>query len=357
MAGEPTENSKKTGGVRTHGPYVNRRTLLKSSGILAGVFAAAGPFGLGTQPAYALDKVVHQLGWIKSIQFGGHFAAIDQGYFAAEGIDAEFLAGGPGTDTTAVLASGQAMTSDSDVDGVVRSRIGGLQVKAFAAIMQKAPGAIMSLAKSPIKTLKDLPGKTIALPNGTRIQVEAVMKAAGLDPSTVKFVPVGTDPGMLAAGQVDGYYGWATNQGVMLKVRGVDIAVAYMNDLGVPGYAGVLYATDDTINTKSDLLIRWLKAEIKGWQWFLDHPTEMAKLMVDKYGPKGLDLNAQTVESQVYKDFIPVGDAATNGLLWIDPAVFQKGIDFAVASGDIKPDQVKVDDVVTQKLIAAAHGK
>jgi len=335
---------------------LNRRAILKSGGgLLAGVFVSAGGLGMAARPAYAMDKVVQQLGWIKSIQFGGHFAAIDQGYFAAEGIDAEFLAGGPGTDTTAVLASGQSMIADSDVDGVVRSRIGGIPVKAFAAIMQKAPGAIMSLAGKPLKELKDFPGKTIALPNGVRPQLEAVMKTAGLDPTSVKFVPVGTDPGMLAAGQVDGYYGWATNQGVMLKTRGVDIAVAYMNDLGVPGYAGVLYATDDTIATKGDILVKWLKAEIKGWQWFLDHPEEMAKLMVDKYGQHGLDLKAQTVEAGVYKDFIPVGDAAKHGLLWIEPEVFQKGIDFSIASGDIKQGQVKVEDVVTQKLIAAAH--
>ena len=134
---------------------------------------------------------------------------------------------------------------------------------------------------------------------------------------------------MLAAGQVDGYYGWATNQGVMLKTRGVDIAVAYMNDLGLPGYAGVLYASDDTLAKHHDLLVRWLKAEIKGWQWFLDHPDETAKLMVDKYGQRGLDLKAQTAEAGVYKDFIPVGDAAKNGLLWIEPDVFQKAIDFS----------------------------
>jgi ABC-type nitrate/sulfonate/bicarbonate transport system substrate-binding protein len=70
------------------------------------------------------------------------------------------------------------------------------------------------------------------------------MVAADLDPESVTFVPVGTDPGMLAAGQVDGYYGWATNQGVMLMTRGVDINIAYMNDLGIPGYAGVITATD-----------------------------------------------------------------------------------------------------------------
>ena len=337
---------------------LDRRSLLKAGGgLLAGVFVAPGALGFAPRTAYAADKFVHQLGWIKSIQFGGHFAAIDQGYFAAEGIEAEFLAGGPGTDGTALVASGQVMTSDSDVEGVIRNRISGVPVKAFAAIMQKAPGAIMSLPSKPIKTLQDFPGKTLALPNATRPQVDILLKSAGIDPSTVNYVPVGTDPGILAAGQVDGYYGWATNQGVMLKERGVDIVVAYMNDLGLPGYAGVLYATDESIDTKSDLITRWLKAEIKGWQWFLDNPDAMAKLMVDKYGQRGLDLKAQTAEAGVYKDFIPVGDAATNGLLWIEPSVFQQGIDFSIKAGDLKEGQVKVEDVVTQKLIAAAHGK
>ncbi|MBN9431867.1 MAG: ABC transporter substrate-binding protein [Bosea sp.] len=338
--------------------HLDRRSLLKAGGgLLAGVFVAPGAMSFAPRTAYAADKFVHQLGWIKSIQFGGHFAAIDQGYFADEGIEAEFLAGGPGTDGTALVASGQVMTSDSDVEGVIRNRISGVPVKAFAAIMQKAPGAIMSLPSKPIKTLQDFPGKTIALPNATRPQVDILLKSAGIDPSTVNYVPVGTDPGILAAGQVDGYYGWATNQGVMLKERGVDIVVAYMNDLGLPGYAGVLYATDESIDTKSDLITRWLKAEIKGWQWFLDNPDAMAKLMVDKYGQRGLDLKAQTAEAGVYKDFIPVGDAAKNGLLWIEPSVFQQGIDFSIKAGDLKEGQVKVEDVVTQKLIAAAHGK
>ena len=97
-----------------------------------------------------------------------------------------------------------------------------------------------------------------------------------------------------------------------------------------------IYATDESIDTKADLITRWLKAEIKGWQWFLDNPEEMAKLMVDKYGQRGLDLEQQTVEAGVYKDFIPVGDAAEHGLLWIEPCVFQQGIDFSVAAGELQ---------------------
>ncbi len=82
----------------------------------------------------------------------------------------------------------------------------------------------------------------------------------------------------------------------------------------------------------------------------------MADLMVNKYGQRGLDAKEQHVEAQVYKDFIPVGDAAKHGLLWVDPAVFAEGMKFSIAAGEMKEGQVKVEDVVTQDLIKAAHG-
>jgi NitT/TauT family transport system substrate-binding protein len=296
------------------------------------------------------------MGWVKSIQFGGHFAAIEQGYFEEEGIEAEFVAGGPGgIGTDVAVGTGQALTSDTDVEGTVRARIGGIPVKAFGAIMQKAPGAIMSLAENPLTSLADFPGKTIALPDGLRPQLTALMITADVDPESVTFVPVGTDPGILAAGQVDGYYGWATNQGVMLQTRGVDISIAYMNDLGVPGYAGVLIASDETIAEKPDLLTAWLRAEIRGWQWHLANPEEMAVLMVEKYGQRGLDLEAQTLESRMMADFVPVGDAAENGLLWIEEDPFEQAIAFNVAAGELAEGEMSVADAMTQDLIAAAH--
>lgn len=338
-------------------PRLTRRGLIRSAAAISGVSLIPAPFLTGAARAQDLTPFVHQLGWIKSVQFAGHFAAVANGYFAEEGIDAEFKAGGPsGVSPETAVATGQAMTADTGVDGTIRSRAGGLPIKAFAAIMQKAPGAIMSLTSNPIKTLEDFPGKTIALPDGVRPQVNALLTANGMDPSEVNYVPVGTDPGMLAAGQVDGYYGWATNQGVMLKVRGVGIDVAYMNDLGVPGYAGVLVATDESIETQRDLIVRWLKAEIKGWQWMLDNPDEAAKKTVEDWGQRGLDLQAQTVESEMYKDFIPVGAAAEHGLLWIEPEPFEQGLEFSVASGESKEGEFTVDDVMTQELIAEAHG-
>jgi hypothetical protein len=62
----------------------------------------------------------------------------------------------------------------------------------------------------------------------------------------------------------------------------------------------------------------------------------MAELMVSTYGQRGLDLEAQTVESRLMADFVPIGSAAENGLLWLEPAVFQQGIEFEVATGGIE---------------------
>ncbi len=338
------------------GRPLSRRNFLGASAASAGALALpAGLFGLPVT-AQAMDTTIHQLGWVKSIQFGGHFAAIHNGYFAEEGIEAEFLPGGPGTTGSDVaVATGQITTTDTDVEGTIRSRTAGVPVKAFGAIMQRAPGAVMSLAENPINTLEDFVGKTIAMPDGTRPQMTNLLRSAGIDTNSVTFVPVGTDPGILAAGQVDGYYGWATNQGVMLQLRGVDLAIAYMNDLGVPGHAGVLIASDSVIEENADLLIRWLRAEIRGWQWHLDNPEEMAELMVETYGQRGLDLEAQIAESRMMADFVPVGAAAEHGLLWLEPDAFEAGLEFAVAAGDMEPGQFTIDDVMTQDLIRTAH--
>ena len=339
-------------------PVLSRRRLLRSAA-LGGVFMlplTAGLAGLA-RPARAADKIVFQLGWIKSIQHGGHFATIEQGYFAEEDIEAEFLAGGPASNMEVAVASGRAMMSDTDVAGIIFARNKDIPVKAFAAIMQRSPEAIMSLAEQPLKSLEDMVGKTVAIPQSRRPQVLALMERKNIPPSDIRFVPVGTDPGILVAKQVDGYFGWASNQGVMLKTRGIDIHIAYLDDLGAPGYAGVMFAKDETIETKADLIVRFLRAEIKGWQWHLDHPEEMARLMVDKYGQKGLDLEAQTAESHIMHEFVPVGDAETKGLLWISEDKYAAGIEFMKRAGILDKDsKITAAECVTQELIKRAHG-
>lgn len=328
----------------------SRRTTYSRRLILKGAIATSAVIAAPNLAFAAKDKVVHQMGWIKSVQYGGFFAAQERGFFEAEGIDAEFLAGAPSIDSINVVASGQALVGDRDSTNVILGRAKGIPIRAFAACLQISPYSLMTAKGKKIATLKEMEGKTIAIAQGRRATTAAMLKRAGVDAGKITFVPTGTDPGILATGQVDGYYGWYTNQGTMLTQRGFAIDYTTEHDLGNPTYPITLFATDETLEKRRDVLTRWLRAQVKGWQWYHDNPEAVAKITVEKYGPKGLDLVQQTEEAKVTSPLIKTGDAAKHGALWIDEAFFRTGIDFGKEAGfvttDIKPSEVVTQDVI-----------
>ena len=81
---------------------LSRRGFLRTSaGLAAAVPLAAATTQLVARSAFAApvaqsaSTVSWQLGWTKSVQFGGFFAAIDKGFYAEEGINPDVRAGGP----------------------------------------------------------------------------------------------------------------------------------------------------------------------------------------------------------------------------------------------------------------------
>jgi ABC-type nitrate/sulfonate/bicarbonate transport system substrate-binding protein len=164
-------------------------------------------------------------------------------------------------------------------------------------------------------------GKTIAVATSGRPLILNLLHDAGVDPHSVNIVPSAPDPSALVSGQIDGYVGYSTNQGVMLQTRGVDIFVLDADTLGIPETAGTIYGREDFLTANRDLVVRFLKGSIKGWQWALDHKDAAAKLMVDKYGAPGLDLKAQEAELVASAPFIA---GNPKGLLAIDPTFYDR---------------------------------
>jgi NitT/TauT family transport system substrate-binding protein len=302
--------------------------------------------------------ITHQLGWIKGVQFGGDFMALDRGYFADEGLDVRYTAGGPGTDYRTLVASGRTLVSESNPPGMIDGYLHGQPITAFAAIMQRDPAAFISAADRPITSLQDMVGKTIGLPNSMRAQVTTLLKRAGIDPQSVLFVPIGTDPSALVAKQVDAYYNWATTAVPALRSIGFDPFVLHLSDVGFPGYGGVLIARRDTLAEEHDLFVRYTRALIKGWRWMIDNPEETARIMVRKYAPPGADLKQQIVEAKMMKDYIDFGDALTKGLLWIDPAVFATNVRLAEEAGVIAAGtEIDLTKLVTQSVLTDAMAR
>ena len=328
-----------------------RRQFLKRA-------AAVGLAGALPAPALAqgLTKVAFQLSWIRAVQYGGYFAAQEFGYFRDVGIEPDFMAGGPNIDGINTVAAGNALLGDRPSDQIIIARGRGVPVKIIGAAYQRSPGGVMSLKTKPLRSIQEFPGKTIAVPAGVRQALSAHMKSVGLDPGTVNFVPVGTDPGILITGQVDGYYGSWTNQGMMIKTRGIDIEILFMEDLGSNIYGGAIYTLEKTIAEKHDLLKRFLQASVRGFQYMLDHPRETAELTVTKYAAPGQNLQAQTADAEASRDFIRAREGATNGLLWVSADYLAPMIPRGLQTGMIQRP-FAIADLVDDSIIREVHAK
>lgn len=277
-----------------------------------------------------------QLSWIKSIQYGGYFAAVDNGDYKKEGLDVTFTSGGPNIDPIANVASGRSGLGDRPIGPIIVARERGIPIKVIATVFQKSPYSIMSLASKPIKTIQDLKGKTLAVATSNRPLVLNLLREAGVDPQSVNMVPSSPDPSALVSGQIDAYTGYATNQGVMLKTRGVAIHIIYAHDLGLPETAGTIYGREDFLTKNRDAVVKFLRGSINGWKWALANPEATAKLMVSKYGAPGLDYQAQLNEIKASTPFITAGAAQTKGLLAIDVGLYDKIIEVYRKAGIVK---------------------
>lgn len=328
----------------------SRRDVLTMG--LAALAGAAVP-GRFAFAADATKPLKFQLSWIKSIQYGGYFAGLETGAFKKFGIDASFNPECPNIDPLANVASGQMMMGDRPSGPIIVAREKGIPVKIIATVFQKSPFSIMSLASKPIKTIKELEGKTIAVATSNKPLMLNLLTDAGVALDKVNIVPSSPDPSALVSGQIDAYSGYATNQGVMLQTRGVEIFSLNAQDLGMPETAGTLYATEDFLKNNRETVVNFLKGAIAGWDWALKHPEETAHLMVDKYGSPGLDYTAQLTEIKASTPYIT---ANKKGLLSIDPALYQQIIDLYRKVGFVKSGMTAADLCDTSFIDAALAG-
>ncbi|MCU1494385.1 MAG: twin-arginine translocation pathway signal protein [Acidimicrobiaceae bacterium] len=345
----------------------SRRQFLARSGLIAagttvalssaGVLSAL-PSGASVKAAAkGLETVKFQLGWLKLAQFGGHFIALQNGYFKDEGIDAQFLSGGSGISGLTLVESGQVMMADANGSDILTAVSKNIPLQCFGTIYQSTPNALMSLGKEPLTTLKSLKGKTVGLPNGEQQLLSAMLTRAGVAPSSVNIVTVGSDPSVLTSGQVQAYIGYGTEQGLDLQKSGVDVKIVYFSELGDPDYGNAYFAKTSTLKSKSDLVTRWMRADLKGWQEYCKHPKAAAKLTWDLYHTQTQAVLANEENSaQVSVPLINGGAAAKNGLLWVEETAFQQVYELYKTAGIIT-GKVDLRKVFTQKFLVGAGDK
>lgn len=241
-----------------------RHSLNRRSFLAAG--AAASTFPWMPRAARASTPLTMQAAWINDAEFAGYFLAMDEGYYAEEGLDLTYLSGGPDVIPESTIIAGRAdlalTTPDTTIKAIAEQ---GAPFKIIGAQYQKNPIGIVSLASNPILSPADMVGKTIAVPPVNTISVEAMLAMNGIDRSSVNIVPYAYDPTPLIRGEIDASLDFTTNVPYTISTMGEEAVSFLLYDFGYTIYNDTVVVTEDTLASKRAELVGWLRASRRGW--------------------------------------------------------------------------------------------
>jgi NitT/TauT family transport system substrate-binding protein len=338
-----------------------RRQALRAAGaggaalLGGGLLAACGSSSSSGKVAAASTKlttVSNQLGWLKTSQWAGFYAAINNGYYSQEGIDENLIAGGPNIVASTVVANGHADIGEDDNQTVLQAIAKGDPLIIYGTLYQRSPYAIISLASDPITSLKDFANKKIAIPPATNLYLNPLLEKAGVDLKSIDFVPA-TNVAQLANKEVQGYFGYETDEGVELEQMGIKIKMVSNQSLGLQSYGNVLITTKDFLANNKPLLIKHLRATIKGWEYAIQHPAAMGPLTVKKFAAAGDNVKVET--SQAIAQVPLIKNPA--GIMRITYPQMQAVIDPMVAAKSLAKPLTAHEVMTTEILDAAYQGK
>lgn len=281
--------------------------------ILAGC-GGGGSDAAGTQPVSLV------LDWYPNVDHAGIYGAIDQGYFADEGLSVKPSVPSDPAAALKQVGAGRADFAISYEQEVLIARSQGVPVVAVGALVAHPLNTVLVRRDRGITTARDLEGKTVGIAGvpSDRPLLDSVVRSAGGDPAKVNVRTIGyTLAPALAAGKVDAVIGayWNVEQ-IELERKGVDVAALRLEDNGVPDYDELVVVTSDaTIRDRPDLVRSFLKGLRSGQNWAATDQSGAVDALLA--ANKDLDKATLTEELKVTADILSPSDEPT---LSVDPA-------------------------------------
>ena len=246
--------------------------------------ASAAP---ATATVGALTPVRLQLQWVTQSQFAGYFAAVDQGFYEAEGLDVDILQGAVEIVPQAVVNSGEAEFGVAWLPKVLASVQEGADLVNIAQPFQRSGTLQVSWADAGIDSPEDWRGKRVGTWGfGNEHELFAAMRKVGIDPENTADVSiVSQDFTMdallnndLDAAQAMIYNEYAQvleaeNPDTGELYQPEDLTVISMEDAGTAMLQDGIFARGEWLQDEAnqDIAVRFLRASFQGWIWCRDN--------------------------------------------------------------------------------------
>ncbi|WP_018690628.1 ABC transporter substrate-binding protein [Algicola sagamiensis] len=241
-------------------------------------------------------------------QFAGYYAAKEKGFFQKAGFDVTIQQRNIQSTPVEEVISGRAHFGVAD-SSIVLQRLKGDPVVVISTIFQTSPLVFMSLKEKGIKSPYDLAGKRLMFQRSIDdASLMAMLQMFHLKEENYEFIPHNFDNWALEKETADVMSAYLTDQPNLYQYKNIEVNIIDPTSYGIDFYGDLLFAHQDDVQSDVERIQRFVNAVHLGWQYALNHPEEIATLILDKYNPEQTLTKSQLLaEANSTKQIIKYG--------------------------------------------------
>ncbi len=236
----------------------------------------------------AADKVQLTLDWKPEPEFGGFYAAQQNGTFTVHGLDVTLKSAGEGAPTWQLVATGKTQFATTAADQILIARSQDADIVALFTVYQTFPQGIMVHKARGFTSIDDVfknPG-TLAAEDDTWLSF-----CRNKFPSpAVKMIGYSGGVAAFLAKPDYSQQCFVTSEPILAKNQGGDPQTFLIADAGYNPYTTVVIAKRETVRNNPTLVKQMILSCREGWRAYLDDP----KPANDSMGKLNPDMDAAT---------------------------------------------------------------
>ncbi|WP_315774065.1 MULTISPECIES: ABC transporter substrate-binding protein [unclassified Bradyrhizobium] len=266
--------------------------------------------------AQTLDKVSFGTNWVAEAEHGGFFQAVADGTYKRYGLDVTIVPGGPNENNRMLLISGKidffmAANTLMSFDAVANN----VPVVSIAAMFQKDPQVFLTHPESRITKLEELKPLTLFVSKeGISSYYQWLKSEYGFSEKNVR--PYTFNPQPFIATAQSAMQGYVTSEPFAVeRAAGFKPGVILLADNGFNTYSTLIETRRDLIESKPDLVQRFVDASIVGWYNYIYGDNSAGNALIKKMNPEMTDdLLAYSVAKMKEYGIVDSGDSVEKGI-------------------------------------------
>ena len=239
---------------------------------------------LGASPAHALETVVLKLRWMHQFQFAGYYAALHQGYYLDAGLNVVIDEGGPGADPVNDVLSGN-FDFGIGTSSLVIDYLKGKPVLMLGPVFQHSPNALIVRGRDqrPVDLVLAQDARIAMMGGNQDVELKGMFLDEGIALDKLRFVPDDRHLADFIAGRIAALNAYTSNEPYQLDQLGIDYTVLSPHSYGMDFYGDVLFTRRALTEGKPAMVAAFRAASLRGWQYALDHQSEIIDLILARY--------------------------------------------------------------------------